>query len=866
MNCILSIVVLFQVPRGRQNSQDRGTVSIEKVLETTFEDPFAMRPSYSPRRITISKSGQRVYDLESKNISIASKVGHSVQSVLYGLVIAIVMVPCAFGDTRIIYNDPIFLEFMPQLTKLLIISSIVHQFCILMFSKLKFAIGQVQDAGLIFLSTMATSIVHKLGPSVPVEERVTTVMVHLALSTMLVGVALKLTGKLKLANAVHYLPMPVVGGYLGFIGLFTFQAGLVLMTKLQLTGVNSWYLIFEDVQYVYLALPGLIAGVVLLLVTSRYSHFAVLPSMLIAIPTLFYVWLYFSGMTMESARNQGWVNPLSEPIEFYKSWEMITFDRVHWTVMLTQIPTWIGMFLVIAFASSLDIAAIIMGTGSHLDYNEQLQVLGLSNIASGLAGGYTGSYIFSQTLFAYRTNTNSKLVGLSLMFFEGLVVVLPISIISYMPLYFFGSVMIFVGIDLMLTWLVHVYFKVLFREYVVLMLSFISINCFGPQGGILVGVGFAACSFIQEYSSVPVVTQVSKSSNVIRNTKQHDLLAPQHDTIVTMEIHGHIFFGSAIRILNKVKQVVRIRKTFTLPSNAKGSKERLPILFWRKENSDASVAEYEGYSTLGGTPIAKSYGSMNMNFATKFLVFDFKGVSGMDATAARSCFLTLKLLLKEHNICPVYTGMIKDVKFLLETSDVLTDFDGIVYKTLDEGLEYCENSLILNARGSRSFSPTTSVDRLQRKDDLIHIFSNILPSTSRKSFGSLLHYFTLQQHQKGDTIFAFGEAPTSIFVIMNGEVTISTQNNSDRALHQSTELLRRVYSGCIFGDLDYYLDQPRTIQAVVSSSSGAVIYSINRQDVERLQRTEPQVGILFQQAILKTSYLSTSDVLPSLVV
>ena len=52
----------------------------------------------------------------------------------------------------------------------------------------------------------------------------------LAGSTLLLGCALVLTGYLKLTNLVQYLPMPVVGGYLAYIGQFCLEAAVGLMS------------------------------------------------------------------------------------------------------------------------------------------------------------------------------------------------------------------------------------------------------------------------------------------------------------------------------------------------------------------------------------------------------------------------------------------------------------------------------------------------------------------------------------------------------------------------------------------------------------------------------------------------------------
>jgi len=44
-----------------------------------------------------------------------------------------------------------------------------------------------------------------------------------------------------------------------------------------------------------------------------------------------------------------------------------------------------------------------MDMGKQLDFNHELITVGLANAASGLSGGFTGSYIFSTTVFTYRT-------------------------------------------------------------------------------------------------------------------------------------------------------------------------------------------------------------------------------------------------------------------------------------------------------------------------------------------------------------------------------------------------------------------------------------------------------------------------------
>ena len=115
---------------------------------------------------------------------------------------------------------------------------------------------QVQDVGLIFLSAMATAIAHDgLSKGVPKAEILGTTLATITVSTFIVGLLIILVGapcptasscpplqrldrafatgvqladhalnlrvlragQFRLASLVQYVPLPVVGGYLGYV-------------------------------------------------------------------------------------------------------------------------------------------------------------------------------------------------------------------------------------------------------------------------------------------------------------------------------------------------------------------------------------------------------------------------------------------------------------------------------------------------------------------------------------------------------------------------------------------------------------------------------------------------------------------------
>lgn len=154
-----------------------------------------------------------------------------------------------------------------------------------------------------------------------------------------------------------------------------------------------------------------------------------------------------------------------------------------WSQFPQQILRLIGMFLVVAFSSSLDVAAIEMEMGLPLDYNRELNTVGLANVFSGLAGGYTGSYIFSQTIFTMRRGVYSRVNGYTVALCEALMIMIPISIISYLPKMFFGALLVLISTDLMMEWLVAARHKMAPIEFGVCLLTFAAIQATGIEVG-----------------------------------------------------------------------------------------------------------------------------------------------------------------------------------------------------------------------------------------------------------------------------------------------------------------------------------------------------------------------------------------------
>ncbi|CCI46630.1 unnamed protein product [Albugo candida] len=695
--------------------------------------------------------------------SLASWKDQIVRTTLYGVMNTVILVPLMISFAQIIFRDSAFRPYMSELIKLVMTSAAIHQFCFTLKSSLSFAVGQVQDAGLIFLSAMATSIVNGLEKSsgigkVEPQRLLATTLLTLAASTALLGIALIITGKLKLASFVQYLPMPVVGGYLAFIGFYCLEAGLSMMSGQVINGIIDWPKLLNAESLILIA-PGLLSGIAIFFVLSRYEHVMILPTSMASILVIFYLSLALTGTSLEQARLKGWVSPLpATSASIFDIYQMFDYHYVDTSQTMTQIPTWIAMYFVVAFSSSLDVAAIEMALGTPLDYNHELQIVGWSNLISGIAGGFTGSYIFSQTIFTLRANLQSRLVGTVVCGFELILVLCPFSIIAYVPKVFFGALQTLIAADLMVEYMWHARHKMLLQEYIVVWLTFMMTCVYDLKFGIIAGIIVAGFNFIYSYITVSTVRRVMKRSHVERDLRERELLQRTHLAIVTLELDGFLFFGSSVKIMEEVRRHVLVNASEptvapimcspAFPTN--GSflttvfQYEPPLISMRNastfETTDdlRTLDDHEEYNTCSQP---KMYDQLAMRpVRTRFFILDFERVRGVDATAIRSCIKATKQLLAQHGILLIFASLQHDVEQLLHAHDILDDeyevafgstkrVSTLAFDTLDKALEWCEDELL----AEQGVIPLSEVAEIENDGRCaIQLLDTLLPKVTPK--------------------------------------------------------------------------------------------------------------------------------------
>lgn len=258
------------------------------------------------------------------------------------------------------------------------------------------------------------------------------------------------------------------------------------MTNIQILQIYDFPLLFNS-HALLLLTPGTVLGLLMLLLVRKLPHPFTLPLVMLAAIITFFAVIISMNLSMEDARRLGWVAETTKMGPFYSAWQYFDFRLVQWSIIPEILPTWIAMFLVVAFSSSLDVAAIETEVKESLDYNHELQMIGISNMLSGLTGGFTGSYIFSQTIFTLRSGVKSRLSGWTIVVLELVTFLLPFSLISFIPRFFFGGLLILIAVDLMKEWLIEARHKMLTVEYLVNIFTFLAIQFTNVEIGMFLG-------------------------------------------------------------------------------------------------------------------------------------------------------------------------------------------------------------------------------------------------------------------------------------------------------------------------------------------------------------------------------------------
>jgi SulP family sulfate permease len=666
-----------------------------------------------------------------------------------GLVMGVVAVTMSAAFAALIFSGDLA-AYIPRGIGLMLVGSMLIASLTALFSSLRGLVAHLQENVVAILALASSAIMQEIGAATA-QEKFVTVVVAVALSSLLTGVLFLSVGQFKLGNLIRFIPYPVVGGFLAGSGLLlTLGAISLLMGE----PVSSLLLLRPIVKLENLVkmLPGLIFAVLLLAVLRRRHNALIVPGALAAGILVFYVIIGATNTPLAKAAEQGWLLGALHANEsiLWKPFNISDLVAVNWLAIGHQIGSLFFVAIVSVIAILLNATGIELATGQDVDLNRDLKAAGLANLVAGLAGSVVGYHASNESSLIYKMGARRRLVGFVLAGLCGVVLFLGGPLLSYFPNPVLGGLLLFLGLDTLATWVYDAWFKLPITDYLIVIAILVAINTIGILEGIGIGVVLGIALFVVDYSRINVakhtLTGTSFHSNVNR-PRQHELLLHEKgDWLYAIELQGFIFFGTAQKLLDMVRS--RIEDHNLLP--------------------------------------------------VRFLVLDFRLVTGFDSSAVLG-FVKIKQLTQRGGITMVFTHLSSRMEHQLK-SEVLEAGENPprTFTDLDHGIEWCEDQIIAASESpGLSDRPLTMMEQLEKS----------LPSSV--SLADLLGYFEEKTVEKGECLIRQGESVVGLYFIETGQVTVQLEGKDGRITR-----LRTMQTGTVVGELGVYLERRATASVI----------------------------------------------------
>jgi len=613
--------------------------------------------------------------------------------------------------------------FLPYGIGMALASTAIMMVAVALLSSVPGVIGATQDSSSVILAVIAAGLAANLS-TVHVEERLATVLVAIATTTLLTGIFLLALGLFKLGGLVRYIPYPVVGGFLAGTGWLLAKGSFGVMSNVSLKLANLPELFSPEQLITWV--PGVIFALVLFFGLRRFRHFLVMPGILVGGAMLFYLSLLVTGTTFHRATELGLLLGVVSGDAIWRPPIMENLLAVNWSAILGQSGN-IAITIILSMVGLLlNVSALELVIRKDVNLNRELQSAGIANILSGFGGGMVGYHVLSFSALSYRMGARGRLPGLisgaicAAMLFNGS------ALLTYFPKPVLGGLLLFLGLDFLSDWVIAGWKKLSRIDYAVVLLILVVIGTTDFLIGVGVGLVVMIILFVLNYSRINVIYHAvsgkEMSSNVKRCTYHRRVLTEELGLhIYILELQGFIFFGTANAILEQI------------------------------------------YARLADKQQPQA----------RYILLDFRRVTGLDSSAGLS-FSKCQQLAEAQNIILVLTHLSDNIQRQLSQSHLSEKHKNVrIFVDLDHGLEWCEEQLLEIEQITTYHTPITLSAQLAdsgfEKARIVRL-KEFLEQVKFKEGDYLLH-----QGDDADMLYFIEMGTVSVYLEMGGNARVRLQ-------------------------------------------------------------------------------------------
>ena len=607
-----------------------------------------------------------------------------------------------------------------------------------------------------------------------------TLLAAVALTALMTGFGIWILGKLKGGEYIRYIPIQIIGGVIGGVGVFVLFGAFDWMGQLALdwdnlySGFASFILNVKPEECLVTMGPSLAFGVLLFFALSRIKNSLFMLAMILVASGVGYatgVW----GLDTNLAS-------LATPIPFTEDGSIAysaevfksgLYSNIQWDIIKAN-GLYIGAVAVLAVLTvmyRITNLELLMGRESEL--NDEFRMLGLTNMVTGLCGGMPVSLSYGRSAGNYAAGARGPIAGIvaGLVCFAGLFyvdVILPV-----IPKFIPQGLLVYAGLDLIRDWLFKTRTSFTRRDDCrMLWIVFLVTVLFGILEGMGIALVLAIMVAVSRNSKTGVVRNIlsgsNHRSNVDRAPAQQRTLKEYGDHIHIMRLQGFIFLGSMERLVKDI----RLRLD---------DRNKLPV---------------------------------------EYLLLDFKLVTGL-ASAAGIGFDKLRNMASDYEIELIITSVPLELEEHLVESGHVGEGEGLfrAFFNLDYALEWCENH-VLDSENMLTMKQLT----------LSELLSPVFPEP--KYIPVLMKILKREVADKGEAIFRQGDKSDSMYFVESGKLDVELELEGGKILR-----LKKVGPGAVFGEMGIYTLAPRS--ATIRATEKCVLYKMTTEKLDAVEKRAP---------------------------
>jgi SulP family sulfate permease len=571
-----------------------------------------------------------------------------------------------------------------------------------------------------------------------------------------------------MGRAIRYVPYPVVGGFLGATGCLILFGSIRIITghRLQFATLGQ----FGNILTLSELAAACAMAFVLYLTWHRSRSAFGLPVILIGGVIAAHTAFWLAGISPAQAQASGWTFQPPPSVSFMLPWSAHEISRYPWFALPDLIGDLIAVVFVTASSTLFNTTGIEVAAHREANLERELSVTGIANILSGAFGGYTGCISVSRSILTFNSGGTGRLAGLTVAAISASMLAAAPTLLGYMPKFVLGGLLIYLGADQLHKWIVQSRRRLSFIEYLSLLAIIVIIVQWGFIAGIPIGVVIGCATFALSASRIDSIKYSFDGSeyrsSLDRSRDDQAVLSAHGGKIQGLNLQSYLFFGSANRLFQHVK---------------------------------ALLARHP---------------------ECRFLVFDFKLVTGIDSSAAYS-FAQIKRTAQDRGIRLVLVHLPSAAEKALRSSEFITPEVSIVPE-LDHALEWCENEIIAQHQGLEG-----------EEASLRDWFTQILGTEHDAT--ELIRRCQRIEVDANDIIVRAGEAADSMHFILDGRVGIMIPTGDG-----GTTRVRSLGRYTTIGEMGLVSRAPRsaTIQAEVAS----ILYVLGVDQFEEIKADDPALG------------------------